>query len=54
MTYYINWEYNGSNETVDEAETETEAVKLAHEYRMAYGELGFIRVDTYHTVGWED
>ena len=43
--YYLNWDYNGSVECIDETETERDAVYLANEYRMAYGGLGTITID---------
>ncbi len=51
---YINWKYNGNLETIDETETRREAIKLAHEYRMAYGGLGTIYLSSRSTKEWRE
>ncbi len=41
-SWYVNWSSQYGRETVDEADTRTEAETLASEYRMAYGGEGRI------------
>ena len=51
---YINWKYNGRLDTIDECKTKREAIKLAHEYRMAYGNLGNIYLSQRATKDWRE
>ena len=51
---YINWKYDGRLETVDEFEKRRDAVKEAHEYRMAFGGLGEIYISSRSTKEWRE
>ena len=51
---YINGEYQGRTETIDEAETMKDARYLLQEYRMAFGPEWLLWISQRPTNDWRD